>query len=161
MLHQILQTSVHYTITNKLLGFIFINGTVALQELSQWRSQKEEESLKNAVLDDVAAARFSTAAALAARRSAPAAGGAAGIDWRTGSLTASPPRGQPERERTPEPPANLHAAAASLAPKTQVNYMPTLQPARKNGGGILCGNQARNCRTGGTPAISWAWAWPG
>ena len=113
------------------------------------------------MLDDVAAARFSTAAALAARRSAPAAGGAAGIDWRTGSLTASPPRGQPERERTPEPPVNLHAAAASLASNTQVNHMPTLQSARKNVGGILCGNQAGNCRIGNTPAVSWAWAWAG
>ena len=31
-----------------------------------WRSKKAEESLKNSVLDEEAAARFSTAAALAA-----------------------------------------------------------------------------------------------
>lgn len=38
-----------------------------LQELSQWRQQKLQESLRNSVLDEEAAAKFSTAAALAAK----------------------------------------------------------------------------------------------
>ena len=40
---------------------------VALQELSQWRQQQLQESLRNSVLDEEAAAKFSTAAALAAK----------------------------------------------------------------------------------------------
>lgn len=36
-----------------------------VQELSQWRSERAQEALKNSVLDEEAAARFSTAAALA------------------------------------------------------------------------------------------------
>lgn len=36
-----------------------------LQELSQWRKQREQEALKASVLDEEAAAKFSTAAALA------------------------------------------------------------------------------------------------
>ena len=38
-----------------------------LQELSQWRQQQLQESLRNSVLDEEAAAKFSTAAALAAK----------------------------------------------------------------------------------------------
>ena len=45
-----------------MLGFLFL-----LQEKQQWRAQKEEESLKNSVLDTATAALFSTAAALEAR----------------------------------------------------------------------------------------------
>ncbi len=37
------------------------------QELSQWRQQQLQESLRNSVLDEEAAAKFSTAAALAAK----------------------------------------------------------------------------------------------
>ena len=40
---------------------------VLLQELSQWRQQQLQESLRNSVLDEEAAAKFSTAAALAAK----------------------------------------------------------------------------------------------
>lgn len=39
----------------------------SLQELSQWRQQQLQESLRNSVLDEEAAAKFSTAAALAAK----------------------------------------------------------------------------------------------
>ena len=39
----------------------------AWQELSQWRQQQLQESLRNSVLDEEAAAKFSTAAALAAK----------------------------------------------------------------------------------------------
>lgn len=39
-----------------------------LQELSQWRSERAQEALKNSVLDEEAAARFSTAAALAQKQ---------------------------------------------------------------------------------------------
>lgn len=39
----------------------------ARQELSQWRQQQLQESLRNSVLDEEAAAKFSTAAALAAK----------------------------------------------------------------------------------------------
>lgn len=38
-----------------------------IQMLSQWRQQKLQESLRNSVLDEEAAAKFSTAAALAAK----------------------------------------------------------------------------------------------
>ena len=38
-----------------------------VQELSQWRQQQLQESLRNSVLDEEAAAKFSTAAALAAK----------------------------------------------------------------------------------------------
>ena len=38
------------------------------QELSQWRSERAQEALKNSVLDEEAAARFSTAAALAQKQ---------------------------------------------------------------------------------------------
>ena len=41
--------------------------SLLLQELSQWRQQKLQESLRNSVLDEEAAAKFSTAAALAAK----------------------------------------------------------------------------------------------
>ena len=40
---------------------------LTLQELSQWRQQQLQESLRNSVLDEEAAAKFSTAAALAAK----------------------------------------------------------------------------------------------
>ena len=43
------------------------HSAVALQELSQWRQQQLQESLRNSVLDEEAAAKFSTAAALAAK----------------------------------------------------------------------------------------------
>ena len=46
--------------------FLADEGTSLRQELSMWRSKKAEESLKNSVLDEEAAAKFSTAAALAA-----------------------------------------------------------------------------------------------
>ena len=41
---------------------VFTNGP---QELSQWRKEREEEALRASVLDEDAAAKFSTAAALA------------------------------------------------------------------------------------------------
>ncbi len=66
---------------------------LGLQEKRQWRAQKEEEALKNSVLDTATAARFSTAAALQARGRT---GDSAAIDWRTNSLAASPPRNAPE-----------------------------------------------------------------
>ena len=51
------------------------------QELSQWRSQKAEEAMRATVLDEVTAARFSTAAALEAGK-----GRAIGVDWRDSTL---------------------------------------------------------------------------
>lgn len=42
-------------------------GWLLAQELSQWRQQQLQESLRNSVLDEEAAAKFSTAAALAAK----------------------------------------------------------------------------------------------
>jgi hypothetical protein len=44
------------------------------QELSQWRQQRAEEALKASVLDEEAAAQFSTAAALAQKEKEKAAG---------------------------------------------------------------------------------------
>ena len=44
-----------------------LKGLGLLQELSQWRQQQLQESLRNSVLDEEAAAKFSTAAALAAK----------------------------------------------------------------------------------------------
>ena len=44
-----------------------MRGLLLLQELSHWRQQKLQESLRNSVLDEEAAAKFSTAAALAAK----------------------------------------------------------------------------------------------
>lgn len=78
-----------------------------LQEKRQWRAQKEEEALKNSVLDTATAARFSTAAALQARGRT---GDSAAIDWRTNSLAASPPRNAP---------ADDAAEAAAAAGQTQ------------------------------------------
>lgn len=46
-----------------------------LQEQQEWRRKREEESLKNSVLDSAAAARFSTAAALEAAKEKGIAGG--------------------------------------------------------------------------------------
>lgn len=70
-----------------------------MQEQQEWRRKREEESLKNSVLDSAAAARFSTAAALEAAKEKGIAGGAlilhlpAGPAWRgfcpsSGSLPA-------------------------------------------------------------------------
>lgn len=47
--------------------------TFSLQELSQWRQQRAEEALKASVLDEEAAAQFSTAAALAQKEKEKAA----------------------------------------------------------------------------------------
>ena len=52
-----------------------------MQELSQWREQKSKEAMKKTVLDDAAAAQFSTAAALEAGK-----GRAIGVDWRDSTL---------------------------------------------------------------------------
>ena len=52
-----------------------------MQELTQWRSQKAEEAMRATVLDEATAARFSTAAALAAGK-----GKAIGVDWRDSTL---------------------------------------------------------------------------
>lgn len=60
-----------------------------MQQLSQWREEKEAEAMKAAVLDTQAAARFSTAAALASKES----GTQETVDWRDNTLaTRSPPR---------------------------------------------------------------------
>ena len=69
---------------------------LCLQQLSQWREEKEKEALKAAVLDTQAAAKFSTAAALASKQS----GSGHVVDWRDNTLaSASPPRDQhPLRE---------------------------------------------------------------
>lgn len=65
-----------------------------MQQLSQWREEKEAEAMKNAVLDTEAAARFSTAAALASKES----GTQETVDWRDNTLaTKSPPRDQQPR----------------------------------------------------------------
>ena len=45
-----------------------------MQEQQEWRRKREEESLKNSVLDSTAAARFSTAAALEAAKEKGIAG---------------------------------------------------------------------------------------
>jgi len=90
------------------------------QELSEQRAAIEEKALKSAVLDEETAARFSTAAALATRHKAGAAGAPAGTDWRTNTLASADEGGadaggRPLRERLP---ANLAAPprAAAAAP---------------------------------------------
>jgi len=57
-----------FPVTTPLLmhSDVLPNPSPLAQELSMWRTKKAEESLKNSVLDEEAAARFSTAAALAA-----------------------------------------------------------------------------------------------
>ncbi len=88
------------------------------QELSEQRAAIEEKALKSAVLDEETAARFSTAAALATRHKAGAAGAPAGTDWRTNTLAAADEGGgadaggRPLRERLP---ANLAAAPRGTA----------------------------------------------
>ena len=74
---------------------------LCLQQLSQWREEKEKEALKAAVLDTQAAAKFSTAAALASKQS----GSGHVVDWRDNTLaSASPPRDQhPLREVSRSP----------------------------------------------------------
>lgn len=73
---------------------------LSMQEKQQWRQQKEEESLKNAVLDTETAARFSTAAAAEARSRK---GVASTIDWRTSSLAALPEEDTPAAAAKPAP----------------------------------------------------------
>ena len=71
-----------------------------MQELSQWRAAKAEAALKSTVLDEETAALFSTAAALATKKSGT--GAPAGTDWRTNTLATDEGVGKP-RERSPGP----------------------------------------------------------
>ena len=89
-----------------------------MQEQQEWRRKREEESLKNSVLDSAAAARFSTAAALEAAKEKGIAGGAlvlhlcAGPTWQA----ISPwPGSSPARcALEPHLPLELAASAAQL-----------------------------------------------
>ena len=53
---------------------MMMRGCWCPQEQQEWRRKREEESLKNSVLDSTAAARFSTAAALEAAKEKGIAG---------------------------------------------------------------------------------------
>ncbi len=52
----------------------YVHSLWVVQEQQEWRRKREEESLKNSVLDSTAAARFSTAAALEAAKEKGIAG---------------------------------------------------------------------------------------
>ncbi|KAK9791566.1 hypothetical protein WJX73_005167 [Symbiochloris irregularis] len=74
---------------------------LASRELSQWRNEKAEEAMRQTVLDDAAAARFSTAAALEAGKAR-----SIGVDWRDSTLQQREvvaPSQQRRRERADSP----------------------------------------------------------
>ena len=90
-----------------------------VQELASWREEKEKEAMKNAVLDDVVASKFSTAAALASKRSQNR-----GVDWRDNTLaTNSPPREAPKGDEV-----FLPTASRAPLPWQTHQYKNTLAP---------------------------------
>ena len=62
---------------------------LASKELAAWRAKAESDALRAAVLDEEAAAKISTAAAVDAARHAKGGGGLAETDWRDGSAAAA------------------------------------------------------------------------
>ena len=93
---------------------------LASKELAAWRAKAESDALRAAVLDEEAAAKISTAAAVDAARHAKGGGGLAETDWRDGSAVAAAPA-DARAPTLPQPEGGGSAIDAGDAPAVPVS----------------------------------------